>query len=125
VKGAYDEPASIAYRSRLEVDGAFQALAVVMARAAADGRVRLALGTHDSDLVRRIARSVEPAGVPRAALEVHMLYGIRRAELVRLAAEGFPAWTLVAYGEHWYAWYMRRLAERPANVVFALRQLLP
>jgi proline dehydrogenase len=62
--------------------------------------------------------------VARASLEVHMLYGIRARELVRLQAAGFPVFTLIAYGAYWYPWYMRRLAERPANVLFALRQLL-
>jgi proline dehydrogenase len=60
-----------------------------------------------------------------SALEVHMLYGIREQELRRLRDAGHPAFSLVAYGSAWYRWYMRRLAERPANVVFALRQLLP
>jgi len=125
VKGAYDEPAAIAYRSTTAVDGNYQALAISLAEATRDGRARLALGTHDSDLIERITTMAEAAGVPRSALEVHMLYGIRRHELVRFAAVGHPAYSLVAYGESWYAWYMRRLAERPANVIFALRQLLP
>jgi proline dehydrogenase len=63
--------------------------------------------------------------VPREKLEVHMLYGIRAQELRKLQRDGFPAFTLVAYGTSWYPWYMRRLAERPANVLFALRQILP
>jgi proline dehydrogenase len=125
VKGAYDEPAAIAWRRRPEVDGAYQAAALVLAEAARDGRARLALGTHDGSLVERIADFAEAAGVPRERLEVHMLYGIRAGELRRLQGAGFPAFTLIAYGKHWYPWYMRRLAERPANVVFALRQLLP
>ncbi len=125
VKGAYDEPAALAYRSRTAVDGNYQALAVVLAEAARHGQARLALGTHDSDLIERITLMAQAAGVPRDVLEVHMLYGIRRDALVRFAAAGHPAYSLVAYGESWYAWYMRRLAERPANVVFALRQLLP
>lgn len=125
VKGAYDEPAAVAYRSKTAVDGNYQALAISLAEAARDGRVRLALGTHDSDLIERITVMAEAAAVPRRMLEVHMLYGIRRDELVRFAAAGHPAYSLVAYGESWYAWYMRRLAERPANVIFALRQLLP
>ena len=125
VKGAYDEPAAIAWRSRGEVNAAFLGLALPLAEAARDGRARLALGTHDADLVRQVASFAGAVGVPRDRLEVHMLYGIRAAELRRLAAEGFPAFTLVAYGEAWYPWYMRRLAERPANVLFALRQVLP
>jgi proline dehydrogenase len=125
VKGAYDEPAAIAWRRRPEVDGAYQAAALVLAEAARDGKARLALGTHDGSLVERIADFAEAAGVPRERLEVHMLYGIRAGELRRLQEAGFPPFTLIAYGKHWYPWYMRRLAERPANVVFALRQLLP
>jgi len=130
VKGAYDEPAAIAYRSRPEVDAAYQALALILAEAARADEARqrgarCALGTHDSGLVERIATFTEAAAIPRDRLEVHMLFGIRAAELLRLAADGFPAFTLVAYGDYWYPWYMRRLAERPANVLFALRQLLP
>jgi proline dehydrogenase len=125
VKGAYDEPASIAYRRKADVDAAYQTTAVAIAEAARDGNARCALGTHDVDLVRRIATFAEAAGVPRDRLEVHMLYGIRAGEMRRLQAEGFPAFTLVAYGDFWYPWYMRRLAERPANVLFALRQILP
>jgi proline dehydrogenase len=125
VKGAYDEPASLAWRRKAEVDGAYQAAALVLAGAARDGKARLALGTHDGGLVERIAAFAEAAGVPREKLEVHMLFGIRAGELRRLGAAGFPPFTLIAYGRHWYPWYMRRLAERPANVGFALRQLLP
>jgi len=125
VKGAYDEPAAIAFRRRPEVDAAYQALALVLAEAARDGRARCALGTHDSGLIERIAAFADSAGVARGSLEVHMLYGIRARELARLNAAGFPAFTLIAYGAFWYPWYMRRLAERPANVLFALRQLLP
>ena len=125
VKGAYDEPASLAWRKKAEVDGAYQAAAIVLAEAARDGMARLALGTHDGALVERIASFAEAADVPREKLEIHMLYGIRAGELRRLQAAGFPPFTLIAYGKHWYPWYMRRLAERPANVGFALRQLLP
>jgi proline dehydrogenase len=125
VKGAYDEPAEIAWRRRPEVDGAYQAAALVLAGAARDGKARLALGTHDGALVERIAAFAEAAGVSRDRLEVQMLYGIRAGELRRLQQAGFPPYTLIAYGKHWYPWYMRRLAERPANVLFALRQILP
>ena len=125
VKGAYDEPAKIAYRSAAEVNANFLGLALMVAEAAAAGRARLALGTHDIDLIDQIRTLTEAQGIPREVLEVHMLYGIREQELRRLRDAGHPAYSLVAYGEAWYRWYMRRLAERPANVVFALRQLLP
>jgi proline dehydrogenase len=125
VKGAYDEPAAIAFRSGREVDANFERLALTIAEAAGRGAARLALGTHDTALIERISERADTAAVPRRALEVHMLFGIRSNELARLRDAGYPAFSLVAYGSAWYAWYMRRLAERPANVLFALRQLLP
>jgi proline dehydrogenase len=93
-----------------------------------DGRgrpVRLGLGTHDVALIEQIAEQVGPAGIGRDAFEVEMLYGIRAGQQFRLAKAGYRVQALIAYGEHWYPWYMRRLAERPANVWFALRQMLP
>ncbi len=125
VKGAYDEPVEIAYRDSAEVDGNFLALSVIVAEAAARGEARLALGTHDVELIEQIKTITDARGVPVEKLEVHMLYGIREQELRRLRDAGHPAVSLVAYGSAWYRWYMRRLAERPANVIFALRQLIP
>lgn len=125
VKGAYDEPASIAYRDKRAVDSNFAALAV---RFLLDGRgrpIRLGLGTHDVTLIEQIAASVTPAGVTRDDFSIPMLYGIRTDEQFRLAKEGYHVEALIAYGEAWYPWYMRRLAERPANVMFAIRSLLP
>ena len=126
VKGAYAEPAAIAYQTRHEVDANFLALSVAMLEAARGGRrIRIALGTHDVKLVDQITRRAEALGLVKTAVEVQMLYGIRTDEQRRLAREGFVVRDLVAYGAAWYPWYMRRLAERPANVMFALRQLLP
>ena len=125
VKGAYDEPVAIAYTNRRSVDASFLGLAV---RFLLDGRgrpIRLALGTHDVTLIEQIAEQVAAAGIGRDDFEVEMLYGIREDQQYRLAAAGYRVQALIAYGEHWYPWYMRRLAERPANVVFAVRQLLP
>jgi proline dehydrogenase len=122
VKGAYDEPARIAYRTRSEVDTAFVAGCVSILR---DGNARLGLGTHDVRLIEQIGASAEASGIPRESYEVQMLYGIRTGELERLARQGYRARVLIAYGEFWYPWYVRRLAERPANVTFVLRQLLP
>ena len=76
---------------------------------------------HRADRRRRSA----PAGIGRDGFEVEMLYGIRTDQQFRLAKAGYRVQSLIAYGEHWYPWYMRRLAERPANVWFALRQMLP
>jgi proline dehydrogenase len=125
VKGAYDEPASIAYRDKRQVDASYLAIAVDILKSGRGRPVRLGLGTHDVALIEQIADQVGPAGVPRDAFEVEMLYGIRSREQYRLAKAGYRVQTLIAYGEYWYPWYMRRLAERPANVAFAIRSLLP
>jgi proline dehydrogenase len=126
VKGAYAEPAEIAYQSRHDVDANYVALAVSMLEAVRSGRrVSIGLGTHDVRLIEQIAEHAGALGLPRSVFEVQMLYGIRAGEQRRLAGEGYRVRDLIAYGEAWYPWYMRRLAERPANVIFALRQLLP
>lgn len=123
VKGAYDEPAAIAFRRRAEVNAAYQSLCMLMLPYAARGELRLGMGTHDTVLIERVATHAAGVGVGRDAFEVEMLYGIRQGEQLRLAGEGYRVLALIAYGEAWYAWYMRRLAERPANVLFALRQV--
>jgi proline dehydrogenase len=125
VKGAYDEPSEIAFRSRREVDANYLGLAVTLARETRTRPIRLGLGTHDVTLIEQIAGHAAAAGVSKDAFEVQMLYGIRASEQRRLARAGYRVQTLIAYGSAWYPWYMRRLAERPANVLFALRQLLP
>jgi len=125
VKGAYDEPASIAYRDKRQVDASYLAIAVDILKTGRGRPVRLGLGTHDVALVEQIAEQVAPAGVAKDGFEIEMLYGIRSREQYRLAKAGYRVQTLIAYGEYWYPWYMRRLAERPANVAFAIRSLLP
>ncbi len=125
VKGAYDEPASIAYRDKARVDANYLGLAVRFLLDGRDRSIRLGLGTHDVALIEHIAEQVAASGIGRDRFEIEMLYGIRAGEQRRLASEGYRVATLIAYGEHWYPWYMRRLAERPANVTFAIRSLLP
>jgi proline dehydrogenase len=125
VKGAYDEKESIAYRSRSSVDASYVGLAVGFLLDSRDRPIRLGLGTHDVGLIEQIAEQVGAAGIGRDRFELEMLYGIRTDQQFRLAREGYRVQALIAYGEHWYPWYMRRLAERPANVWFALRQMLP
>ena len=125
VKGAYDEPASIAFRGKREVDASYHDLAVAFLTEGRGRPIRLGLGTHDVALIERIAAAVAPAGIGRDGFEIEMLYGIRTGEQFRLARDGYRVQTLIAYGDAWYPWYMRRLAERPANVTFAIRSLLP
>ena len=125
VKGAYDEPKDVAFKSKKEVDANYLGLAVTMLRESRTRSMRVGLGTHDVDLIEQIAVHAAAAGVSRDAFEVQMLYGIRAKEQRRLARSGYRVQTLIAYGGAWYRWYMRRLAERPANVLFAMRQMLP
>ena len=125
VKGAYDEPEAVAFRRKREVDANYLGVAVTLLREGRTRPLRVGLGTHDVELVAQIASHAAAAGIPRDAFEVQMLYGIRVKEQRGLARNGYRVQTLIAYGAAWYPWYMRRLAERPANVLFALRQLLP
>ena len=124
VKGAYAEPATIAYQTKHDVDANYVGLAVALLEGLRAGhRVRLGLGTHDVQLIEQIAQHAEAMGLPKTSIEVEMLYGIRMDQQRRLAKEGYRVLALIAYGQAWYAWYMRRLAERPANVWFAVRQV--
>ena len=125
VKGAYAEPPDKAFQAKRDVDANYLALCALMLPEVKRGKVRMVLGTHDVVLARRIAGMGEAIGVTREQVEIAMLYGIRTDELMKLAAEGHPCRDLIAYGSAWYPWYVRRLAERPANVWFVARQMLP
>ncbi len=125
VKGAYREPSRIAMTRKADVDESFFRLAVRLLEQ--DSRrtgAWLTAGTHDPALIGRIEAHAQRTGVPRDAFEFAMLYGIQRPEQMRLAGAGYRSRVLVSYGSHWFPWYMRRLAERPANVLFAVRGLM-
>jgi len=123
VKGAYAEPPELAFPAKRDTDAAYEAISGTMLEAAAAGRCTPILGTHDMPLVDRIRARAKALGVPPGRYEIHMLYGIREREQRRLRAAGESVSTLVSYGESWYRWYMRRLAERPANVWFVVRSM--
>jgi proline dehydrogenase len=124
VKGAYKEPPEIAYPNKHDVDENYFALATAMMAAQASGRCpRAAFGTHDASLIRRLAEHAAQQGFPKNNFEVQMLYGIQREEQERLARDGYRSGVLVAYGTYWYPWFVRRLAERPANLWFMARNL--
>ncbi len=124
VKGAYAESATLAFPKKRDVDDAYLSLAERLLAAAARGRARPVFGTHDFRLVGLIRERAASLRVARGAYEFHLLYGIRAAEQTALAAAGESVRVLVSYGAAWFAWYMRRLAERPANVWFVLKNLL-
>jgi proline dehydrogenase len=124
VKGAYLEPASVAFPNKADVDDNFYALSCrLMADDARRAGGLLHMATHDPVLVGRLTAFIDAHAVPTASYEFAMLYGIQRPLQQRLVGSGRPLRVLVAYGEYWFAWYMRRLAERPANVWFVVRNL--
>ncbi len=124
VKGAYLEPASVAYPKKADVDENFYTLSCrLMAADAQKAGCLLHMATHDPVLADRLIAFIDAQRVPASAYEFAMLYGIQRPLQQRLVASKRPLRVLVAYGEYWFAWYMRRLAERPANVMFVVKNI--
>jgi proline dehydrogenase len=118
------EPPEVAFARKQDVDENYFELGKQMLLAKkTNSCVRAAFGTHDMALIRRLADFALAEGFDRRDFEVQMLYGIQRAEQERLAKEGCSSIVLVAYGSYWYPWFVRRLAERPANVWFMLRNV--
>ena len=126
VKGAYLEPPTVAYPQKADVDENFYTLScrLLSAEARTAGGL-LHIATHDPRLVDRLTAFIEQHGVPASAYEFAMLYGIQRPLQQRLVRAGRPLRVLISYGDYWFPWYMRRLAERPANVWFVAKNLLP
>ena len=125
VKGAYSEPEGVAYPRKKDVDERYMRLAETLLDAQRGGAVRAAFATHDLELLTWIRRRAGEKGMRADELEFQMLYGIRSEQQRRLAAAGCRTRVLISYGEAWFPWYMRRLAERPANVWFVARSALP
>ena len=124
VKGAYREPAEISYPLKKDVDDSYLHLGQRLLAAVAErADFRAVLATHDVNLIRRLAAFGAQRGIEKQRIEFAMLYGIQRDEQVRLAREGFRSCVLVSYGDFWFPWFMRRLAERPANAFFVLRNI--
>ena len=123
VKGAYREPRGLLVGNRRRVDRRYEELALKLLMQRSQGGLRVTLATHDVGLIERIERAAGPPRVARDAYELQMLYGIRQDDQFRLLEEGYRVRTLIAYGSSWYPWYLRRLAERPANLFFVARNL--
>jgi proline dehydrogenase len=123
VKGAYAEPPDLAFRDKKDVDENYFKISEYLLNSISALKVRLAIGTHDTKIIRKIIATGASKGLPKNSFEFHMLYGIRREEQLRLRKEGYPVRVLISYGSFWFPWYMRRLAERPANVLFVLKNL--
>jgi len=125
VKGAYSEPPEIAFAEKADVNTNFVRLAqILLSPQAQAAGVRAAIATHDVKLITQICDWAATQAIAKSAIEFQMLYGIQRAELLRLAKEGYPSGAFISYGSHWFPWFMRRLAERPANVFFVAKNLL-
>jgi proline dehydrogenase len=124
VKGAYLEPPTIAFPRKADVDANFYTLACRLLRAdAQQSGTLLHIATHDPRLIERLNAFIVAERVPQSAYEYAMLYGIQRSLQARLARDGRRIRVLIAYGEYWFPWYMRRLAERPANVWFVVKNV--
>ena len=119
-KGAYREPPDVAFQQRHEVDAAFERL---LERLLLAGRYP-AIATHDERLIRRAVAISGRHGLARDRFEFQMLYGIRRDLQERLVRGGWNVRVYVPFGREWYPYFMRRLAERPANIGFVLRSVL-
>jgi proline dehydrogenase len=118
-KGAYLEPASVAFPRKADVDRNFVELTKILL----DRGTYPAIATHDERMIEAAKAYAAQKGIPRDAFEFQMLYGIRRDLQTRLIAGGYRVRLYVPFGKAWYPYYMRRLAERPANVFFILRNL--
>ncbi len=119
-KGAYAEPPDIAHQSRDAIGDAF----VGLVRRLLEADAYPAVATHDEEMIRRVTDVVREMGIGPDRYEFQMLYGIRRDLQRRLLAEGHRLRVYVPYGSEWWPYFMRRLAERPANVLFVLRSII-
>src|SRR5207247_7536569 len=120
VKGAYNEPKSVAYQKKDDVDAAYERLVRTVLSQGHDP----AIATHDSGMIATTKRLATELGVGKDRFEFQMLYGIRRDLQTRLLNDGYRVRVYIPFGRQWFPYFMRRLGERPANVAFVLRGLL-
>src|SRR6185437_6246791 len=119
-KGAYKEPPSVAFPEKADVDANYLKLTKILLTSG----VYHGLATHDEGLIRATKKFVEQEGIDKRSFEFQMLYGVRRDLQTSLAKEGYGMRVYVPFGTEWYPYFMRRLAERPANVLFMAKNLL-
>jgi len=134
VKGAYMEPPEVAFPSKADVNANYDTLSSILIDASLvhktelsqDGRMPPipAIASHDEKRIAFAKSYAEKIGLPKAGVEFQMLYGIRRDLQETLAGEGYPVRVYVPFGTHWYPYFMRRLAERPANIWFFISNYL-
>ena len=119
-KGAYKEPKTIAFKSKRDADQNFVKLMKILL----DSGIYHGIATHDEKMISATIDHVKGNGIPPESFEFQMLYGIRRDLQKQLVEDGYRMRVYVPYGDQWYPYFMRRLAERPANVIFLLKNLL-
>jgi proline dehydrogenase len=135
VKGAYNEPPEKAFSKKADTDANYDFLAKILIDAALkmesnnlshDGRIPpiAAIASHDDKRIAFAKHYSEKVGLPKESIEFQMLYGIRRELQEQLVTEGYPVRVYVPYGAQWYPYFMRRLAERPANIWFFISNYL-
>jgi proline dehydrogenase len=123
VKGAYKEPHSLVFKDKPMVDENFFVCTKKLLLESIQKNIRPVFATHDEKLIWRITQEADRIGIKKSAYEFQMLYGIKTALQKQLAKDGYQFRVLIAYGESWYPWYMRRLAERPANIWFVIKNI--
>jgi proline dehydrogenase len=123
VKGAYSEPPELAFRDKKDVDENFLRASRTLLDIGSHDGILQGIGTHDRTLIRQITEMANEMNLPKDRYEFQMLYGIQTQEQERLRSEGYCVRVLISYGTYWFPWYMRRLAERPANVLFVLKNI--
>ena len=124
VKGAYAEPREVAFPRKKDVDENYLLLAQALLDEVLRGGVRAAFATHDEGLILKIQEEAAQRGITLGDLEFQMLYGIGTTKQKELAVQGYKVEVLISYGTAWFPWYMRRLAERPANLWFVMRKMV-
>lgn len=119
-KGAYQEPSSVAFQDKAKVDSSYVRLMQLLL----DGGTPTAIATHDERMIEATLEYAQANKIDRDAYELQMLYGVRRRLQRELVADGLPVRLYLPYGSQWYSYFMRRMAERPANLLFVLRAIL-
>ncbi|HUZ96208.1 MAG TPA: proline dehydrogenase family protein [Edaphobacter sp.] len=124
-KGAYKEGPDVAFAAKAEVDANYVSLMKRMVTFSQEGKgVFCGIATHDETIIEELLAFVRSNKLPQSAFEFQMLYGIRRDLQRQLAADGFGVRVYIPFGSEWYPYFMRRLAERPANLLFLLQNFL-
>lgn len=120
VKGAYKEPPEVAFQDKRIIDAQY----MVLTKKALENGLSTAIATHDPHLIEEMKRWTAEKGISKDQFEFQLLYGVRRDEQKRLAAEGYTVRAYVPYGTDWYPYLSRRIAERPENLLFVARSLV-